>query len=102
MGNLITNDARCTCKTKCSIAMIKAALNNKQAVLTGILELHVRKRPVKCCIWSVALCGAETVWSVALCGAETVWSVALCGAETVCSVALCGAETVWECSFVWC
>jgi hypothetical protein len=40
--------------------MAKAAFNKKRALFTGTLELELRKKLVKCYIWSVALCGAET------------------------------------------
>src|SRR5215469_13002421 len=45
---------------KCRIVMAKAAFNKKRALFTGTLGLELRKKLVKCCIWSVALCGAET------------------------------------------
>jgi hypothetical protein len=46
--------------------MAKAALNQKRAVFTGTSDLKLRKKPVKCYIWSIALCGAETgtLWKV--------------------------------------
>jgi hypothetical protein len=59
LGSMVTDDARFTCEIKRSIFVAKAALNKKQALITSKLELHVREKPVKCCIWSVALCGAE-------------------------------------------
>jgi len=40
--------------------MAKTALNNKRAHFTGTLCLELRKRLLKCYIWSIALCGAET------------------------------------------
>jgi hypothetical protein len=36
--------------------MVKAAFSNK-------LDLNLRKKLVKCYIWSIALCGAET-WTL--------------------------------------
>jgi hypothetical protein len=59
-GSILTNDGRCTCEIKCMIAMTKVAFNKKRALFTGTLDLELRKQPVKCCIWSIALCGAET------------------------------------------
>jgi len=38
----------------------KAAFNKKRALVTGTLDLELRKKPVKCYIWSIALYGAET------------------------------------------
>ena len=40
--------------------MAKAALNKKRAVFTGTVDLELRKKLVKCYIWSMALYGAET------------------------------------------
>jgi hypothetical protein len=38
----------------------KKKKRKKKVVFTSKLDLNLRKKPVKCCIWSVALCGAET------------------------------------------
>ena len=40
--------------------MAKAAFNNKRALFTNTLDLKLRKKLVKCYIWSRALYGAET------------------------------------------
>ena len=40
--------------------MAKAAFNKKKALFTGTLDLELRKKLVKCYIWSIALYGAET------------------------------------------
>jgi hypothetical protein len=40
--------------------MVKAAFNKKRALFTGKIELKLRKKLVKCYIWSIALYGAET------------------------------------------
>jgi hypothetical protein len=63
LGSMITSDARCTCEIKSRIAMAKAAFNKKKNLFTSKLELNLRKKLVKCYIWSVALCGAET-WTL--------------------------------------
>ena len=52
LGSILTNDGRCTCKIKCRIAMAKAAFNKKMALFTGTLDLELRKKLVKCYIWS--------------------------------------------------
>jgi hypothetical protein len=57
---MLTDDGRCTCEIECRIAMAKAAFNKKRALFAGTLGLELRKELVKCCIWSVALYGAET------------------------------------------
>ena len=41
--------------------MAQAAFNKKRALFTSTLDLELRKKLVKCYIWSVALCGAETL-----------------------------------------
>jgi len=56
----LTNDGRCTCEIKWSIAVAKAAFNKKSAVFTSTLHSELRKKLVKCYIWSIALYGAET------------------------------------------
>jgi hypothetical protein len=38
----------------------KAAFNKKRALFTSTLDLELRRKLVKCYIWSVALYGAET------------------------------------------
>jgi hypothetical protein len=60
---MITNDARCTRGIKSRIAMAKAAFNEKKALFTSKLDLNLRKKLVKCYIWSIALYGAET-WTL--------------------------------------
>ena len=59
-GSILTNDGRCTCEIKCRIAMAKAAFDKKRVLCTTTLDLELRKKLVKCYIWSIALYGAET------------------------------------------
>jgi len=64
LGGILTNDGRrCTCEIKCRIAMAKAAFNKKRTLFTSTLDLELRKKLMKCYIWSTALYGAET-WTV--------------------------------------
>jgi uncharacterized protein with NAD-binding domain and iron-sulfur cluster len=60
LGSMLTNGGRCTCEIKCRITMAKAAFNKKRALFTGTLDWELRKKLVKCYIWSIALYGAET------------------------------------------
>jgi hypothetical protein len=60
LGSMIPSDARCTREIKSRIAMVKAAFNKKKNLFTSKLELNLRKKLVKCYIWSIALYGAET------------------------------------------
>jgi len=62
---------------KSRIAMAKAAFN-KEALSTSKLNCNLRKKQVKCYIWSIALCGAGNghcrkciryTWKVMKCGA---------------------------------
>jgi hypothetical protein len=43
--------------------MAKAAFNKKRNIFTSTLELEMRKKLVKCYIWSIAFYGAET-WTL--------------------------------------
>jgi hypothetical protein len=63
---MLTNDGRCTCEIKSRIATVKAALNKKRALFTSTLDLKLRKKLVKCYIWSIALYGTETwtIWAI--------------------------------------
>ena len=43
--------------------MAKAAFNKKRTLFTNTLDLELRKKLVKCYVWSIALYGAET-WTL--------------------------------------
>jgi hypothetical protein len=60
LGSVLTNDGRCTCEIKSRIAMTKAAFNKKKTLLTSTLDLNLRKKLVKCYIWSMVFYDAET------------------------------------------
>jgi hypothetical protein len=53
-GSMITNDAMCTREIKSKIAMAKAVFNKKKTLFTSKLDLNLRKKLVKCYIWSIA------------------------------------------------
>jgi hypothetical protein len=63
LGSILTIDGRCTCEIKCRIAMVKAAFNKKRALFTSTLDFELRKKLVKCYIWSTTLYGADT-WTL--------------------------------------
>jgi hypothetical protein len=63
LGSIITNDARCTREIKSRTALAKAAFNKKKKLLNSKLDLNLRTKLVKYCIWGTALCGAET-WTL--------------------------------------
>jgi hypothetical protein len=82
LGSMITSDARCTREIKSRIAMAKTAFNKNKNLFTSKLELNLRKKLVKCYIWSIAFYGAETwtlrkvdqkYWKVLKCGAGEEW-----------------------------
>jgi hypothetical protein len=61
--SILANDGRRTCEIKCRIAMAKAAFNKKRTLFISTLDLELKKKLVKCYIWSIALYGAET-WTL--------------------------------------
>jgi hypothetical protein len=63
LGTMLTSGGRCICEIKSRIAMAKAAFNKKRALFTSTLDLKLRKKLVKCYMWSIALYGAET-WTL--------------------------------------
>ena len=64
LGSMLTDDEMCTCEIKSRIAMAKAAFNKKKKNLfTSKLDLNLRKKLVKCYVWTMTLYGAET-WTL--------------------------------------
>jgi hypothetical protein len=63
LGSMITNDASGTREIKARIAMAKAAFNRKKTLFISKVVLELRKKLVKCYIWSIASYGAET-WTL--------------------------------------
>ena len=63
LGSMLTEDGRCTCEIKSRIAMAKAAFNKKKNLFTRKLDLNLRKRLVRCYVWSIPVYGAET-WTL--------------------------------------
>ena len=62
-GSMITSDARYTCEIKSRIAKVKAAFNRQETLFTSALGLNLRKKQMKCYIWSRAFYGSET-WTL--------------------------------------
>jgi len=63
LGSLLTEDGRFTCEIKSRIAMAKAAFSKKKNLFTSKLDANLRKKLIKCYVWSIALYGAET-WTL--------------------------------------
>ena len=62
-GGMLINYGRCTYGIKSRIAMTKAAFSKKKTIFTSKLGLNLRKKLIKCYIWSMALYGTET-WTL--------------------------------------
>jgi predicted nucleic acid-binding Zn ribbon protein len=59
--SMTTNCASCRCETKSRTVMPKAAFDKTQTIFTRKLDLHVRKKLVKCYVWKVAFIRSEHV-----------------------------------------
>ena len=78
LGSMLTNDGRCSREIKSRIAMAKAAFNKKNNLFTSSFDLNLRKKQVKCYIWSMALYGA---WTLRVADQKySTWKVLKCGA----------------------
>ena len=53
LGSMLTKDGRYTCEIKSRIVMVKAAFNKKKKLFTSTLDINLRKKQVKCYIWSM-------------------------------------------------
>jgi hypothetical protein len=60
---MLTNYGRFTCEIKSRVPMANAAFNKKRSLFASKMDLELRKKLVKCYIWSIALYGAET-WTL--------------------------------------
>jgi len=60
--NSMTNGARCTGEINCRVAMARQ-LSTRSRIFTSRMVIKLRKKLVKCSIWSMTLRGAET-WTV--------------------------------------
>jgi hypothetical protein len=63
LGSILTNDGRCTCEIKCRIAMAKAVFIKNRTLFIIFLDLELRKKLVKCNIWSILSYGVE-IWTL--------------------------------------
>jgi len=63
LRRILTQDGKCTCAFKCTNALDKAAFNKERILFNSKLDLELRKKLVKCYIWSIAFYGAEN-WTL--------------------------------------
>ena len=63
LGCNISSSLICCQEVKQKIALTKEAFNRKTSIFCVPLEKELRKRLVKCFVWNLALCGAET-WTL--------------------------------------
>ena len=63
LGCNISSNMNCCQEIKQRIAMAKEAFNRKRSIFCGPLEKELRKRLMKCFVWSVVLYGAKT-WTL--------------------------------------
>jgi len=59
-GSVIRNDAKCTGEIKCDIVMPRNSVQRESGSFHKQIGIKFRKKTVKCYIWSIVLCGAET------------------------------------------
>jgi len=59
--------------------MAKAAFSKKKTLFTSKLDLNLRKKLIKCYIWSMALYGADT-WTLRA-AIRNTWKVLKCAGE---------------------
>jgi len=59
LGSMITNEARCARKIISRIAKATTAFNKKEILFASEMESNLKKKLVKCYIWSITSYGAE-------------------------------------------
>ena len=63
LGSIMTENGSCDKEIKTRIALGKLAFKERQQLLTSKLNRVLKKRIIKCLIWSITLYGAET-WTM--------------------------------------
>ena len=58
--NVLTKNCYCTREIKMRIAITKEKFNRKVSLLTSKLNIKLRKKLVRCYVWSIAFYGSET------------------------------------------
>ena len=62
-GHVLTRDGYCTREINTRVTMAKQAFNRKISFLTSKLIIELKKKLVRCYVWSIALYGSET-WTL--------------------------------------
>jgi len=63
LGSLISEDEYCMKKIQSKIEVAMKVFLEKEKLFTGKMNLELKKRIMKCLVWSVALYAAE-MWSL--------------------------------------
>ena len=63
LGSLISEDGYCTTEIRSRIEMVKKVFMEKKQLFTGKMNVELKKRIMKCMVWSVALYAAQT-WTL--------------------------------------
>jgi len=62
LGSLISDDGYCEKEIVSRIGMVKKVFQDKRKLFTGKKNLELKKRIIKCLVWSVATYAAE-IWT---------------------------------------
>ena len=63
LGSIIEEEGRCNKEIRARIGMGKSVFNKKKTTFCSKMDIGLRKRLVKCYVWSTMLHGAET-WTL--------------------------------------
>ena len=62
-GSVLTSDGYCTMEIKLRTVIAKESFNIKISLLTSKVNIKIRKKLVRCYVWSILLYGSET-WTL--------------------------------------
>jgi hypothetical protein len=54
IGSIVISDVRCTREIKSGISLARATFKKKKTLSTSKLELNLKKKLVKCYVWSAS------------------------------------------------
>ena len=65
LGSLLTRDGYCTVEIKMRISIATEAFNRKILLFTSKLNIELRKKLVRCYVWSIVLYGSQSeTWAL--------------------------------------